>query len=695
MKKNFLYGSMALGLLCASCSSDEIIENGGNSSAGAADSDQAYYVSMRISGDVSGTESRASSVNGNPDEGTNGDFADGTVEENKVSTAYFVFYDNDGNVIGDVVPVDLPAPDKVAAPGGTVDVSYKSVVRVDVRKGESNPSQVICYLNPVNPGSLNRNLDAIQTVARENFRNGDGNFAMSNAVFYPNGAQQPQIATVIPSTQLYKSETEAKAAADANDCVSIYVERYAAKLKFNAVEPEAYQTASRVYTATDTYTANPVVLSFKPQKWALNAESKSTYVIKSLREESTDGQILPNNYTYNTLNGRINAAYGADGNSVNVGTALGNGQWVWNNAAYHRSYWGMSPAFYTSKYPEVSSDLEDMEVNQIYWSYNQVLNGTNASGNPIGKTNNTTHYFKETTVGYNALNSTNPAAAVASVIYVGSYELTVNGTPVPAGTGFYSYLNGPVTIDGEEVDRPYIYFNGADITSGKVSGGESMLKRFLIRANIIVKKNAEGEFVPYSVFNQADLNKLTNIFEVAEISKEVKQAYDGNNNTELKLQANSRTLQLKKGVTSTDLADIYILSANGYNTITTNATSGEGEITLTEANVALMRQVGLSYYYNAGHAYFNIPVKHLGWYRTANRQKDDATINWNIVRVGDFGVVRNHSYSIQVNNILGLASGIGNDDTPIVPPVTPDNLFMAYTVNILRWAVVPVQNVDL
>ncbi|MDE5849343.1 MAG: fimbria major subunit, partial [Muribaculaceae bacterium] len=92
---------------------------------------------------------------------------------------------------------------------------------------------------------------------------------------------------------------------------------------------------------------------------------------------------------------------------------------------------------------------------------------------------------------------------------------------------------------------------------------------------------------------------------------------------------------------------------------------------------------------------FNIPVKHFGWYRKGNTNKDDAAIDWNAVRVGDFGMVRNHSYSVEVGKIVGLASGIGGDDVELVPPSFSQDYYMSYTVHILKWAVVPTQKVDL
>lgn len=196
-----------------------------------------------------------------------------------------------------------------------------------------------------------------------------------------------------------------------------------------------------------------------------------------------------------------------------------------------------------------------------------------------------------------------------------------------------------------------------------------------------------------TIGNAEDFTNLVGALEVAEISDEVKTNYDGENTTKLKLQNNARTLQLKSVAAA---KDIYILTGNGYQEVVADdATPENGQITLTQANIAIMRQVGYAYYYTTGHGYFNIPVKHLGWYRKGNTQKTADKIDWNKVRVGDFGMVRNHSYSINVTEIKGLASGIGGDDVPIVPPATTDDYFVSYSVRILKWAVVPTQGVKL
>lgn len=686
MNKKCFYGAMALGLLLTACSKDDLSTGNGN---GIADSDQTLYVSLTISGDFTGT--RASSENGTPNDDAT-DFDKGSDTENQVSSAYFVFYDENGHVVGNVVPVTLTNTNKdETAEGNTVAVSYKQVVSVSIRKGEKKPTQVICYLNPIQSGTLNVSLNTIQTVSRSQVKTDDG-FAMSNSVYYPDGeaaGSTPQITAQIPSSLLQTTESAAKADLDAGKTVNIYVERYASKLAFNGTTATPYQTATRVYGADGTTTTNvPVTLTFNAQYWAVNAQANRSYVIKSFRQESEDGILLGNDYTYSALNNIINV--GDNG----TGTLSTTNSWDWNNPDYHRSYWGMSPAYYTAAYPEVSSDLmgdDALQDNQEYISYNELAT------KGFSATNTTPQYFHETTVGSKALNSTNPAAAVASVIYVGQYSISIDGTPVTGNPSFYTYLTGQVTVDGNTVDRPYVYFDNNTDGSSKVTGGESMLKRFLAQAQCFYKANTDGEgkttYTRMTIGNAEDFTNLVGALEVAEISDEVKTNYDGENTTKLKLQNNARTLQLKSVAAA---KDIYILTGNGYQEVVADdATPENGQITLTQANIAIMRQVGYAYYYTTGHGYFNIPVKHLGWYRKGNTQKTADKIDWNKVRVGDFGMVRNHSYSINVTEIKGLASGIGGDNVPIVPPATTDDYFVSYSVRILKWAVVPTQGVKL
>lgn len=689
MKQSKLYGAMALGLLFASCSSDDIIQNVDKT----LETDQDFYVSLRISGDLPTT--RAAKDDGTPvDEVDETDFAAGTGTESTVKSAYFVFYDADGNVIGDVTPIEnmSDADWKTDVTDGTVEKYYKSVIKVSVMKGEKAPTQVICYINPVNSGNLNKHLNEIQTLQLEYAVKGGNTFPMSNSVYYASDtAETPSIAVPLTmDVNLFDSESKAEAALAQNACANIYVERYATKLTFDATAATQtdFVTGQRIWNnnGEESETRNKITLHFYPQYWAVNAESKYTYVIKSFRKQAEDGAILPDNYSYTGLN-----------DIINNGIVAPEDAWKWNNAGFHRSYWGMSPAYFTDKYPEVSSDLDPNHSElQKYISYNELKNGD--KGFPA--TNTTAQYFKETTVGSLALASRNPAAAVASVIYVGKYQLKLNNGAFQDDIDFYTYLSGPVPDADDDVDaQPYIYFkNTENSINSSVTGGESILKRMLIQCTILFKQNEDGKtYSPYELGNGTGFGNLASILDVSELTAAEKKAYDGSAETVLKLQHNACTLRFKSVPTAAD--NIYILTYDGYKQIvdkqTLTETEAKTQMTLTAANVALARNVGYALYYTSGHAYFNIPVKHFGWYRDGNPNKDAGTINWNDVRVGDFGMVRNHAYEITVGEIKGLASGIGGDGVEIVPPSFTQSYYMSYNVNILKWAIVPAQGVDL
>lgn len=656
---------MALGLLLTACKSDDLIidESTGN---GVANTDRTLYVSMAIKGDSPST--RAAANDGNPVEGT--DFADGT-NESGVQNAYFVFYDGNGNVVGDYVSITLNDSNLgTDLSTGTVEKYYKSVVSVGLRKGENIPTQVVCYINPTTPTDLTRPLYEIQSVTRaEVTRNVDGTtyFPMSNSVYYnAEGEAMPVIAQPIKEGQLFDTAEDAEKATDGN-VIELWVERYAAKLAFtyNAQNIEDYTTTSTVYATDGTVSEPEVKLTFIPERWALNAEATETYVIKSFRMPSATGALMNENYTFTAADAAINGT---------------NGDWIWNNAGYHRSYWACSPAYFTEKYPEVASDVDDTMLHQKYYTYEELAGGAGFAANVT-----TPQYFKETTVGRRALESGNPQAAVASVILVGHYELTVNGGDA-VKTAFYTYSRG------KAADKPGVYFPAVTGSANStVAGGGSMLMRFFQELTCLYKFE-NGVYVRYNPNNSNDLAVLVNALGITRPSNDVIG--------DMKVPSRYLTLQLN----GKDLDKIYIANGDGYKAIATTVTAADKEITLTQANQVLMQQVQFCNYYasteaatetQGGKAYFNIPVLHYGWYRHSNDHDATSAIDWENLQVGDLGVVRNHSYSVNVSAIKGLATAISDYEAPIVPPADTKDQYVSYKVNILKWAVVPAQNVEL
>lgn len=80
-----------------------------------------------------------------------------------------------------------------------------------------------------------------------------------------------------------------------------------------------------------------------------------------------------------------------------------------------------------------------------------------------------------------------------------------------------------------------------------------------------------------------------------------------------------------------------------------------------------------------GKAYYYVPIKHLG--TTGN--------------LGEYGVVRNHFYKINLTGLTGFGTPVYNPDTEIDPTVpTYDNTYLAARIKVLQWRIVN-QNVNL
>lgn len=668
MKKiNYYLGALALASLSlGACSSDKLA--GEEPNGPDTKTERTVYVNIAVHGDAAG--SRASASNGNPEDNAT-DFGDPVGNEGKVNSCYLVFYDGTGNVVGEIAQVN-GSFESVAVGNGTVESRLQKVVPVTLQAGQENPTQVMCYINPANPSDLQNPLATVQTITRDavTIPGTDGNlFPMSNSVYY-DATNGLKMAVKIPAESVFTTQEAAQAALTATNptnIIDIYVERYAAKLTMQGIAtPTEYITATTSDAALGAATEVEVELNFTVDGWALNGEAKNTFAVKSFREASTDCQILPNNYTFTGLNAEINP---------------NGGDWTWNNANFHRSYWACSPVYFQAEYPEVLSDYDPTVMNQTFLSYNDVINGKGFKADDTAP-----HYFKETTVGTHGLQSANPNAAVASVIIVGHYSVTVNGTPTPEPT-FYTYVRG---TNG----NPTVYFEGTgNDAASAVAGGLSMQKRFLWQTTVLYKNTAaEGAAPNYVRMSAGVLDDLHAMVGATRIERPTDAVLG-----ETKMASRALTLQL----TGDNLTGIFINDNGTPKQIVADNTENFDEATqvkLTRANQILWQNVGSCNKYEAGAGFFNIPVKHLGYYRQSNNTTaatNAATIEVADASVGDFGMVRNHSYQINVTKIEGLAEGIGDKANPIIPPADTKDVYMAYRINVLRWAIVPVQNVEL
>ena len=81
-----------------------------------------------------------------------------------------------------------------------------------------------------------------------------------------------------------------------------------------------------------------------------------------------------------------------------------------------------------------------------------------------------------------------------------------------------------------------------------------------------------------------------------------------------------------------------------------------------------------------GRTYYYTPIKHLG-------QKSS---------IAEYGVVRNHSYQVEISSIKGFGTPVYNPDSEVIIPTLPsdDQTYLAAKISVLSWRVVP-STVDL
>ena len=692
MKKFYLLGIAALlaaGITSCTKDADTVTTPEG---AKPLEEDTTFFASVR----VRGTQEMSRAYNPDTDEPG---FDKGTDKENNIESIYFIFFDENEKRVATTQVFTENVTDENKDTVGT-DTSegdfYKGVIQIDVKHGSLPPAYVTAFINPITSQSfdINPNFESIYTLShttRPKIIDDNGNFAMSKSVYFGDNdvtgeenvkiAATPLVARDKSSDKvhqtLFSSREDAEKALNPDGdpdfdgvVIDIYVERYAAKVSFSF-------NSSLESDENRTIDVGTHKLTFVPEYWAVNAYESETYIVKSFLNEDT-----------------MTGGYASgDSEELSYDDLCASLDWIWNSSTNHRCYWAQTPAYYAKDYPRVADDILDLQetfgANGYalgYYSYNEMKDNASAAINAKARDlrdktqREMAIYARENTVSGKALRLAytdpfaSPKAAIASIALVGHYML-----------------------DGKDVDE--IFYTTGNATNGYTLMNKKEALNHLLRTTIQFAStpNGSGQFFDYTngkFYDENDAEGWAKYFEIIHPGKEARNNTLDEDGSGLVIDSRFVTIQIKaSAIQENDDKTLYALLYGEWKPVTMD--------NLTLVNEQMLYSAGTIQGYQGGKAYFTIPIQHLGYYRSTNENyKNGLTANskdfdWKEVRSGDFGLVRNHSYSIIVDNIKGLGNGIPNPDEPIVPPTDPEEYFIGARLVVLNWAVVPAQHVDL
>ena len=380
-------------------------------------------------------------------------------------------------------------------------------------------------------------------------------------------------------------------------------------------------------------------LKFDQKSWGLNALEKTSYLTKQFGDA-----------TYSTLNDNLNSTASP---------------WTWNDETNKRCYWARSVSFHElDKFPQVYDDIATKGATSFplqYVSYNSIVTRTNNMGAGYGSP----LYCMEHTMSGSVLNNDYKNSAVTSAIIAGEYRIYSSQDDANANSDNYLKL----TADEDETrlatfyvygdqDNPKVYVSDAEILAGMAKG-----------QNIIKKKKTGGEPEALSADDYAT------VFEIKHPTLNERKA--------TKVGESYITILLKSTptLTDTDYSLVYLNSEGKYVTYQNSAKN--------DINLSIYQQVGLAEKFNQGKSYYGVLIEHL---RPQQTVTGDETVQY---LTGNYGIVRNHSYNLNINGISGLGVGIDDPTHEIVLPTNTMRYYVKMTLNVLSWRVVHNQDVNL
>lgn len=626
-----LFAGLPLALL-ASCSADA--PDTGNQ--GVADKSETRYLKVNLV-NAGGDGTRA--IGDTPET----DYANGTEAENKIRTVDFYLYDADKNYhshvpMGLTAAVDPTKPsDAQQAAKPSVHGFYEANVPINLVQGEKMPQYVICIVNAVHSDNFYEGLSMEQAQAEllksfySHEEGGNKYFSMNNSVYYGRDEVTGLENQLIMATPFDTNKLLTMTELEklpADKVEDVVVDIYVERYAAK-VNFSINEGAVKTFKA-----ANDIELEFTPMKWGVNAYEKEFFFLKSFRQANGAGlDFMP----YADLNDILFPG--------------------WNKPEHFRSFWARTPGYYKDNYPLVADDILDETEAGADYPYTVYYQTANTAQNTIGQP----QYIIESTLKGSRLTGQDmpdqylPLTSIPSVVLVGQYKI---GGQVKT---FYTYQKN---ADGQ----PEIYA----ANDGDIDGVKTIHDRLLETQTVVLKQNGTG----YTPVRKSDLVAGSNTFVVEHPKKDVR--------TGLKVGGDLVTLQ----VNGSNSGFYY------YDSDTKQYTQINSTAAINKANRLLYQNLGGAHAYIDGMAFFSAPIQHWGWYRENNDNKElpMADWDWSKMKTGDFGIVRNHIYTINIQTIAGLGTGIISTDDPLLPPTDKVSYAVKFRVNIQKWATLPTQN---
>lgn len=541
----------------------------------------------------------------------------GEFTESKITSMLFLFYNKNGALVG---------ASKVSVPTKTPGQTYRLTVPVKVLPAhavdDATPVQIVAIANP--PFNYDKFLVSMKSLTDIKLKLSEvatssmagPQYMMSSSVYYEDG--KAMFATKVTRSDFHTMQADADASANP---IEIDLERIVARVdtRFRSNWESSVASNGIFYwneASGVNDNARSARLGLTLVSWDISAQDKEAYLIKNFRVDDFSNAFM-------TI-AQANAAF--DGLTDPA----------WNNADERRSYWACSPGYYNSM-----SQTEYFSATELK---SRISLSNSVQGNPLSLC-----YFLESTRCERVLEREG-IAGVPSVTVLGQYQVggdTKVGEINPSAPTFYL--------------RRYSQRH-ASTKNFYYESDEQLIKAFLAaNDDYLYTVNVGNAGIGWSDIKR-DFYYRDQLFEI------VRSSSTGYMMLQLKSDCKPEDARfcLRVDHTGDNSQDFVYVVSNP------SSTSGRKEISIIQANRLIAEYYAATDMRNVekftnGLTYFTIPIKHL-WQGTSNIEDEDYQ-----PKVGQYGLVRNHLYTIEITGVYGIGHSIADPDETIRPSLWDPN----------------------